>query len=155
MIYRREKLAATFIGTYNHTVDDKGRLIIPTKFRDGFGKGFYITNGIDKCLYGYDEESWNAFAEKISKQSITKIKIRKFATFILGGASNIEFDKLGRIVVPQKLRNYAGIDKEVVLVGAGNRIEIWDKDRYEENFATTDIAEIAEELDLEGVDLGI
>ena len=121
-----------FMNQYNHTVDAKGRLIIPSKFRDVLGDEFVVTKGLDGCLFVYDNEDWNEFAEKLTKLPIINDNARDFARFFLAGATNVEVDKQGRILLPANLREFAGLDKDVVLAGVGSRIEIWSKSAWDE-----------------------
>lgn len=122
-----------FMGEYNHSVDVKGRLIMPAKFREQLGDEFVVTKGLDKCLYVYTNEDWKNFEEQISVLPITNKDARQFARFFLAGAAGCEVDKQGRILLPSVLREYAGLDKEVVLIGVSKRIEIWNRDRYMED----------------------
>lgn len=121
-----------FMGQYNHTIDTKGRVIIPSKFRDKLGGTFVVTKGLDECLYGYSQEDWDELAQKIAALPITNPASRKFTRFFVGSAAECEFDKQGRILIPASLREYAGLSKDVVLVGAAGKIEIWSKDKYED-----------------------
>ena len=117
-----------FMGEYNHTVDAKGRLIVPSKFREQLGDEFVITKGLDNCLFVYDNSEWAALEEKLRALPITNTAGRKFSRFLLGSAATCEVDKQGRILLPSVLREFAGIGKDAVLVGVGSRIEIWNKD---------------------------
>ena len=117
-----------FMGEYNHTVDAKGRLIVPSKFREQLGDEFVITKGLDNCLFVYDNSEWTALEEKLRALPITNTAGRKFSRFLLGSAATCEVDKQGRILLPSVLREFAGIGKDAVLVGVGSRIEIWNKD---------------------------
>jgi len=137
-----------FMGEYNHTVDAKGRLIVPSKFREQLGDVFFVTKGIDECLYVYGKAEWEAIAEKLHDLPLTVASARKLSRFMLPGASQCETDKQGRILIPANLREYAKLDKDVVLLGVGSRIEIWDsgilaKEREQEGNAE----DIAESLD--------
>lgn len=120
-----------FMGQYNHTIDAKGRVIIPARFRDKLGETFVVTKGLDGCLYGYADSEWDAFGEKMKSLSMLNANNRKFISFFLSGAAECEFDKQGRILLPSSLREYAGLTKDVVLVGSVSKIEIWDKERFE------------------------
>lgn len=120
-----------FMGQYNHSIDTKGRVIIPAKFREKFGDSFVVTKGLDGCLYGYDMEEWKAFEERLGTLPITNKNTRQFTRFFLAGAAECEIDKQGRILLPAVLREFAGLDKEVVLVGSASKIEIWSKDRWD------------------------
>ena len=116
-----------FMGEYNHTIDAKGRLIIPSKFLEVLGEEFVITKGLDGCLFVYDNQEWNAFEEKLKALPLNKKDNRQFVRFFLAGAAEVEVDKQGRILVPGNLRDFAGLEKDVVLVGVASRIEIWSK----------------------------
>jgi MraZ protein len=118
---------------YNHTIDAKGRVIIPAKFREKLGDSFVITKGLDGCLYGYAKEEWSAFEEKLGTLPITNKNSRQFTRFFLAGAAECELDKQGRILIPSVLREFAGLDKDVVLVGVASKIEIWSKERWDES----------------------
>lgn len=118
------------MGEYSHSLDTKGRLIMPAKFREQLGESFVVTKSPDKCLYVYANEDWKAFEEKLATLPITNKATRQFARFFLAGACECEVDKQGRILLPAVLREYANLDKEVILAGASKRIEIWNKDKY-------------------------
>jgi MraZ protein len=119
-----------FMGEYSHSIDAKGRLIMPAKFREQLGDEFVVTKSPDKCLYVYTNEEWKNFEEKLATLPITNKGTRQFVRFFLAGAATCEVDKQGRILLPAVLREYAELDKEVVLAGTSKRIEIWNKDRY-------------------------
>ena len=140
-----------FMGEYNHTIDAKGRLIIPSKFRESLGDEFVVTKGMDGCLFVYDNEEWKKFEEKLLSLPMMDKQVRQFTRYFLAGAASVEVDKQGRINLPANLREYAGIDKEVVSVGVFSRVEIWSKERYQENSDFDDMDEIAEHM----ADLGI
>ena len=140
-----------FMSEYNHTIDAKGRLIIPVKYRDGLGETFVVTRGIDGCLFFYTENEWQAIMNKLNELRMTNKKAREFTRFLLGGATEVELDSQGRILVPAFLREYADLEKEVILVGMGNHIEVWSKVKYEQVMSDTNIEEIAEELDEAGI----
>lgn len=135
-----------FMGEYNHTIDAKGRLIVPSKFREALGDTFVVTKGLDGCLFVYDNEEWNAFEEKLKSLPITNKEARQFARFFLAGAAEVEVDKQGRILVPNILREFAQITKDVVLIGVASRIEIWSKERFEGMATFEDMDEIAEHM---------
>ncbi len=140
-----------FMGEYSHTVDEKGRLIIPSKFRDGLGSEFVVTKGLDGCLFAYDNTEWKALEDKLRALPLTNKDARTFARFMLAGAAAVEIDKQGRILLPQVLRNFAGLEKDVVLIGVASRIEIWSKEKWEAASQVSDMDEIAEKM----ADLGI
>ena len=135
-----------FMSEYNHTLDTKGRLIIPAKFREVLGEEFVISKGMDGCLFVYANDDWNAFEQKLTSLPLINKEARQFARFFLAGAATVEVDKQGRILLPANLREYAGIDKEVVSVGVFSRVEIWSKERYLENNDFDDMDEIAEHM---------
>lgn len=120
-----------FSGEYQHSVDPKGRLIMPSKFREGLGDKFMITRGLDDCLFVYSMADWESFEGKLKSLPMTDNNARAFVRFFLSGATECELDKQGRILVPQNLRDYAGIDKDVAVVGVSSRVEIWDKDKWQ------------------------
>ena len=135
-----------FMGEYNHTIDAKGRLIIPSKFRETLGDEFVVTKGLDGCLFVYDNAEWSAFEEKLKSLPLTNKDARQFVRFFLAGATLAEVDKQGRILVPANLREFAGLEKEVVLVGVASRVEIWSKARWEDTTSYDDVEEIAEHM---------
>ena len=134
------------MGEYNHTIDSKGRLIIPSKFRETLGDEFVVTKGLDGCLFVYDNKEWSAFEEKLKSLPLTNKDARQFVRFFLAGATLAEVDKQGRILVPANLREFAGLEKEVVLVGVASRVEIWSKTRWEDAASYDDVEEIAEHM---------
>ena len=140
-----------FMGEYNHTVDEKGRLIIPAKFREELGSEFVIAKGLDDCLFVYNNTEWKALEDKLRALPLTNKNARTFARFMLGGAATVELDKQGRILIPQVLRTFATLDKEIVLVGIANRIEIWNKAKWDAASNIDDMESIAEQM----ADLGI
>ena len=135
-----------FMGEYNHTIDAKGRLIVPSKFRETLGDTFVVTRGLDGCLFVYDNEEWGIFEEKLKSLPITNKEARQFVRFFLAGAAEVEVDKQGRILVPNVLREFAELNKDVVLIGVASRIEIWSKERFEGMATYEDMAEIAEHM---------
>ena len=140
-----------FMGEYNHTVDTKGRLIIPSKFRELLGDEFIVTKGLDGCLFVFPQNEWQAFEEKLRTLPLTQKGARQFTRFFVAGATPCELDKQGRILLPATLRDFAGLDKDVVLAGMLNRIEIWSKAKWTENNAYGDMDDIAEQM----TDLGL
>lgn len=141
------------MGEYQHSLDEKGRLIIPAKFRDELGSSFVITRGLDRCLFVYPEEEWRHLEEKLKTLPLTKADARSFVRFLLAGATQGELDAQGRVVLPQNLREYARIQREVVVIGVGTRVEIWAKEEWAtyEAQAAASFEEIAEKI----VDLGL
>ena len=142
-----------FIGEYAHNLDEKGRLAIPTKFRQHLLKGAVITRGLDNCLFVYTQPEWEKLASKLANLPIAQAKSRAFARLMLAGAMDVEMDKQGRVVVPEYLRQYAVIQKKVVVTGLYNRLEIWDEDQWKKYKAETEKngSEIAETLHNLGV----
>ena len=118
-----------FMGEYNHTIDAKGRLIIPSRFRELLGEEFVLTRGLDGCLYIYPMDEWAAFEEKLRALPLTNKDARTFSRFFVAGATTCQLDKQGRILVPQTLRQFAGLEKDVVLTGNLNRIEQGEVER--------------------------
>lgn len=140
-----------FMGEYNHTIDAKGRVIVPSKFRESLGDEFVVTKGLDGCLFVYDNHEWTAFEEKLKSLPITNKDARAFVRFFLAGAAGVEVDKQGRILLPGSLREFAELTKDVVLIGVGSRIEIWSKERWESAASFEDMDDIAEHM----ADLGL
>ena len=135
-----------FIGEYEHSVDVKGRVIMPAKLREDIGEKFIITKGLDGCLFAYSQEEWNNFEEKLKTLPLTNKNARDFVRFFLSGAMECEIDKQGRFLIPANLRTYASLIKEIVIIGVGTRIEIWNKDSWikyssDENISADEIAE--------------
>ncbi|MDM5332630.1 division/cell wall cluster transcriptional repressor MraZ [Ureibacillus composti] len=137
-----------FMGEYQHSVDTKGRLIVPSKFREQLGNTFVITRGLDNCLFGYPMDEWRKLEEKLKELPMTKKDARAFARFFFSGATEVEIDKQGRINIPSTLSTYAKLEKECVIVGVSSKIEIWAKDAWEAYFndAEESFNEIAENL---------
>lgn len=133
-----------FDGEYYHTIDAKGRLILPARFREELGDSFIVTRGLDGCLFVYTNSEWEALQEKLKALPLINKEARRLTRFFSAGFTQCEPDKQGRILVPAGLRNYAKLQKEVCMVGTGTRIEIWDKEIWETNM--TDISENMDEL---------
>ena len=142
-----------FMGEYNHTIDAKGRLIIPSKFREALGSEFVLTKGLDGCLFVFPMKEWEAFEEKLRSLPLIDKNARKFSRFFLAGASTCELDKQGRILVPGTLREFAQMDKEVVLTGMLDRIEVWSKEHWLENNAYDDMDDIAQSMQELGLNI--
>lgn len=141
------------LGEYEHSIDPKGRLAMPAKLREGLGAKFIITKGLDGCLYVYDMEQWSLLEQKLATLPMSRKTARDFTRFFFGGACEGECDKQGRVLLPANLRNHAKLDKEAVIIGAGNHAEIWDAETwraYNEANAE-DVNDLAEQL----ADLGI
>ncbi len=128
-----------FMGRYNHTIDPKGRLSIPSKYREILGDEFVVSRGMDGCLFAYASDDWKLFEEKLASLPLINVEARQFARFFLSGAQYVTVDKQGRILMPQDLRDFAGLEKDVVLAGMGGRIEIWSLEKWEKNNEQVDI----------------
>ena len=141
-----------FYGEYLHSIDRKGRLILPAKFREvakaHFVEKFLVTRGLDKCLFMFSEEEWRAQENKFKAISFTKQEARTFNRLYFSGAVEVLPDKQGRILLPQYLKDFAEIKKDVIIVGVSNRIEIWSKDKWQSFYGNSRGAfeEIAEKL---------
>jgi MraZ protein len=144
-----------FYGEYQHTVDPKGRVIIPAKLREGLGEKFILTKGFDNCLFAYSMEEWKNFEEKMKTLPLTDKDARAFVRFFFAGATECEVDKQGRILIAQNLREYASIDKDVYVIGMAARVEIWDKSRWEEYQSGENLNadKLAEKLSMLGMQL--
>ena len=142
------------MGEYHHNIDEKGRLIIPAKFRETLGNKFIITRGIEKCLYIYSQEDWDKIVKKLNTLPFTKKDARIFIRSFFSGAALIEVDRQGRINIASPLVGHAGLTKECVIIGANDRIEVWDKASWDEflNANAEKLEDIAENLFME-VDL--
>ncbi|MCX6761055.1 MAG: division/cell wall cluster transcriptional repressor MraZ [Candidatus Nealsonbacteria bacterium] len=142
-----------FIGEYKYSIDEKKRLAIPPKFRQVLGKKAVITKGLDQCLFLYSAKEWGVLAEKISKMPLTQADARGFARVMLAGAMEANIDNMGRILVPDYLKNYASMEKKVVVVGVYNRIEVWDESKWQQYNKKTEsaVGDIAEKLKELGV----
>ena len=116
-----------FMGEYSHSIDTKGRVIMPAKFREELGTHCIVTRGLEGCLSVYTQDAWGNLADKMKKLKTSKEKVRAFKRFLFGSAAEVEFDRTGRILIPGTLREYAGLKKEVTVLGTGDSIEIWDK----------------------------
>jgi len=140
-----------FIGEYHHSIDEKNRLAVPTKFRLDLSKGAVVTRGIDSCLFLYTKKEWEKLAIKLADMPISKSKTRAFARLMLAGAMDVNLDKQGRVIIPDYLRRYASIGKKAVVAGLYNRLEVWDEKKWEEYKSKSesnseDIAESLAEL---------
>lgn len=120
------------MGEYIHTIDGKGRLIIPVKFRDALGEQFIVTKGLDHCLFVYPRQEWETLEKKLRELPFTQPEVRSFVRFFFSGATECELDKQGRILLPANLRNYAQLEKDLVLVGVSSRVEIWSQTLWAE-----------------------
>ena len=144
-----------FIGEYHHTIDEKNRIIIPAKFRQELGKEFIVTRGIENCLFVYPLENWAKITAKLNSLPFTKKDARTFNRFFMSGATSVELDKQGRVNVTAPLIDYANIVKDCVIIGTGDRLEIWAQEAWNDFFNSTkdSMSDIAENLFNESVDL--
>ena len=134
------------IGEYEHSLDVKGRLIMPEKLREDMGEKFIITKGLDGCLFGFSQNEWTNFEEKLKTLPLTNKNARDFVRFFLSGAIECELDKQGRFLIASNLREYANMEKDVAIIGVGTRLEIWDREKWkaynsDENISADEIAE--------------
>jgi MraZ protein len=136
------------MGEYHHTIDIKGRMIVPSKFRDGLGETFVLTRGLDQCLFGYPMSEWKLIEEKLKALPLTKKDARAFTRFFFSGATECELDKQGRVNIASPLLQYAKLEKECVVIGVSNRIELWSKSIWENYVAEQEdsFEEIAENM---------
>ncbi len=135
-----------FTGEYNHTIDAKGRLIIPAKFREGLGEKFWIAKGLDGCLNAYSDEEWEKLDNWLKSLPSAKKETRAVKRFFMSGAIEAELDKQGRTLLTSQLREHAGLTKDVVLVGVGDKVEIWSAERWASASAPENIEDMAESL---------
>lgn len=142
-----------FIGEYKHNLDEKGRIAVPRKFRKDLAKGAVVTRGLDTSLFLFTKPEWNKLAEKLASLPLGQSNSRAFARLMLAGAMEVTIDKQGRVVLPEYLRKYAGLNKSVIVAGLYSRIEIWDSEKWEKykQSAEEDAEKIAEQLGELGV----
>mgnify|MGYP003545937519 FL=1 len=134
------------IGEYEHSLDVKGRLILPAKIRQDMGEKFIVTKGLDGCLFGFSQNEWTNFEEKLKTLPLTNKNARDFVRFFLSGATECEIDKQGRFLITSNLREYATLEKDAIIIGVGTRIEIWNREKWksynsDENISADEIAE--------------
>ena len=141
------------LGEYRHNVDVKGRVSVPSKFREDLGQSFVVTKGLDNCLFIYSKQEWETFENKLKQLPLTNQDARSFIRFFFAGATECEVDKQGRINIPQNLRDYASIKKDVVIVGVATRAEIWDSEAWENytNSDSLDVSKIASQMSELGI----
>ena len=139
------------IGEYEHSLDAKGRLIMPSKLRDDIGEKLIITKGLDGCLFAFSIEEWKIFEQKLRSLPISNKDARAFSRFFFAGAMDCEIDKQGRFLISSNLRDFAGLTKEVVIVGMDSRIEIWSKDKWQKCDEDISADEIAEKMEMLGI----
>ncbi|GGG10296.1 division/cell wall cluster transcriptional repressor MraZ [Paenibacillus abyssi] len=137
-----------FMGEHQHSIDEKGRIIIPAKFRDDLGSQFVVTRGLDNCLFVYPMSEWSILEQKLKSLPLMKSDARAFTRFFFSGATECELDKQGRVNLPGNLREYAKLDKDCIVLGVTNRVEIWSKSIWEGYFQQSEetFNEIAEKL---------
>lgn len=142
-----------FIGEYRYNADAKGRVSVPAKFRDELGEKFVITKGLDQSLFVFPEAKWETFVSQLDTLPISNRDARAFTRFILSGASDVEMDKQGRMLIPQALREFANIEKELLVIGVGSRVEVWSQQAWDNYISqdNLDYDELAKQLE----DLGI
>ena len=141
------------LGEYSHNLDAKGRVSVPAKFREDLGHTFIVTKGLDNCLFAYSKEEWKTFEEKLKNLPLTNMNARNFIRFFFSGATECEIDKQGRINIPQNLREYASLSKDVYIIGVSTRVEIWDKEKWN-NYTSPenmDLDEIAYQMSNLGI----
>ncbi|MBR3133798.1 MAG: division/cell wall cluster transcriptional repressor MraZ [Clostridia bacterium] len=141
------------IGEFEHSIDNKGRLIMPAKLRDDIGENFVVTKGLDGCLFAFSITEWTNFEEKLKSLPLSNRNSREFTRFFLSGATECEIDKQGRFLIPANLRESAGLEKETVIIGVGTRIEIWNKEKWTKYSSDDNISveEIAENMSMLGI----
>ena len=140
-----------FMGEYRHSIDEKGRLIVPSKLREQLGREFIATKGLDKCLYLYPMDEWKHVEDQLREKIMTDPASRRIVRFFLAGAVPCELDKQGRVLIPAQLRDFAGIDRDVVLAGMLTRLEVWDEKNWDEANTVSDMDEMAQVM----ADMGI
>ncbi len=142
-----------FMGEYKHNMDKKGRVIIPASFRDDLGEKFVMTRGLDNCLFVYPSEEWEILENKLTSLPITNKSSRTFVRFFFSGATECNFDKQGRISIPINLRDYADLNKEIVIIGLANRIELWASTNWDGYLSEAEDSyeEIAEQMEELGI----
>lgn len=142
-----------FIGEYQHTLDPKNRVIMPSKFREKLGDSFVMTKGLDNCLFVYSSEEWSIVEDKLKTLPMTNKDARAFVRFFFAGACECELDKQGRILMPNNLKEYAKIDKELVIIGVSTRIEIWSRDEWNKfnNDANISYEDVADKMSQLGI----
>ncbi|MBD7910069.1 MULTISPECIES: division/cell wall cluster transcriptional repressor MraZ [Clostridium] len=140
------------IGEYQHALDVKNRMIVPSKLREDLGNKFVITKGLDGCLYVYPLNEWKKMEEKLKTLPLTNKDARAFVRFFFAGACEVDMDKQGRVLIPQNLKEYAIIEKDIVSIGVLTRVEIWSKEKWMEyNDSNVDYESIAEKMSELGI----
>ena len=139
------------IGEYEHTIDTKGRLSMPSKLRRDMGEAFIVTKGLDGCLFAFSQEEWKNFETKLKALPLSDKNARNFVRFFLAGATECEIDKQGRFLIPSNLREAGKLEKEAVIIGVGTRLEIWNKDIWNSKDEEISADEIAENMTMLGI----
>ena len=139
------------IGEYEHSLDAKGRLIMPAKLREDIGETFIVTKGLDGCLFAFSKEEWSNFEAKLRTLPVSNKNARDFTRFFFAGAIECEIDKQGRFLISSNLRDFAGLDKDVVIIGMTSRLEIWSKEKWTACDETISADEIAENMSMLGI----
>ena len=139
------------IGEYEHTIDAKGRISMPSKLRRDMGEAFIVTKGLDGCLFAFSQEEWKNFETKLKSLPLSDKNARNFVRFFLAGATECEIDKQGRFLIPSNLRTAANLEKEAVIIGVGTRLEIWNKDVWTSKDEEISADEIAENMTMLGI----
>ena len=139
------------IGEYEHSLDAKGRLIMPAKLREDIGETFIVTKGLDGCLFAFSKEEWSNFEAKLRTLPVSNKNARDFTRFFFAGAIECEIDKQGRFLISSNLRDFAGLDKDVVIIGMTSRLEIWSKDKWTACDEAISADEIAENMSMLGI----
>ena len=142
-----------YIGEYNHTLDAKGRVIVPAKFRELLGEKFIVCKGIDRCLVVYAMNEWEKFVANLNQLSNLNKNARDLKRFFMAGASEVECDKQGRILLPETLRKYANLESNIIFSGMGDKAEIWSKESWDDVSTIDDMESIAETLDSMGISI--
>ncbi len=137
-----------FIGEYEHSIDQKGRVIVPSRFREGLGLKFIVTKGLDNCLFVYPQSEWTVLEDKLKTLPLTSKEARAFVRFFFSGATECETDKQGRILIPSNLREHAKLDKDLIVIGVSTRVEIWSKENWTNYIddKSIDVDQIAEKM---------
>lgn len=137
-----------FIGEFQHTIDEKGRLIMPARFRDGLGESFVVTKGLDNCLWAYPRAEWAALEAKMKALPFTNTNARAFVRFFFSGATDSELDRQGRVLIPNNLREYSRLSRDVVVIGVSTRVEIWAREEWDRYIkqAESSYEQLAEEI---------
>ena len=139
------------IGEYEHSLDIKGRLIMPAKLRETIGEKFIVTKGLDGCLFAFSLVEWANFEQKLRTLPISNKDARAFSRFFFAGAIECEIDKQGRFLISSNLREFANLDKDVIIIGMDSRIEIWSKDKWQQCDSDISADDIAEKMEMLGI----